>query len=276
MSRLLWLCIRYLYNTILYNSKSQGANDNTSVIELIVKGTLYIGKNASIRIRNGYFPNAPDEKISSLTNESLHKIAVIKNNAILHFPGIFGKGGNDDGIGEGGGCGESRTSGGSGGGGNSGNGGENGEKSTRSKLNLLNSDSYHNGAGGGGGGYGGGLLVIAAVAIEVQISDFPCFVVAGQKGGKGGYPNGQDGENGEGGMLVIETNNYKPLLSHWNIGNSILECNNSTINGGHDIITGNPQKVFINGIDVSNYTDNSIKAFDSNKRSAALIKKISG
>jgi hypothetical protein len=100
--------------------------------------------------------------------------------------------------------------------------------------------------------------------------------VAGQKGGKGGYPNGKDGENGEGGMLVIETNNYKPLLSYWNLGDSTMECSNSDINGGHGTVTGNPQKVFINGIDVSDYTDNSIKTFDSSKRSASLIQKIGG
>jgi hypothetical protein len=382
-------------------------SEGISEVELIVKGTLSIGKDATIRVRNGYHSNAPDMKISSITSDSLHKITTQMKDTIVSLPILYGKGGNGgnggngshtpdikvtflyqggnssletssgggggaggyggglggggsiggrnffleledietlkereekklghpilnyniptatineeagkglaggnngesggnvndimlfsqkseiallggnggegNGIGERGSDGKSLIQGGSGGGGNGGDGGGSGEKDYKKKNGLaifnINPPKGAGGGGGGGGGYGGGVLVIAANSINVQKGELPCFIVAGQKGGKGGYPNGKDGENGEGGMLVIETNNYKPLLSHWNLGDSTMECSNSDINGGHGTVTGNPQKVFINGIDVSNYTDNSIKTFDSSKRSASLIQKIGG
>jgi hypothetical protein len=397
----------YTFQNLTLKDGITVTSEGISEIELIIKGTLNIGKGATIRVRNGYNSYAPITKISSITSESIHKIATQMKATILSFPILSGKGGNGGnggngsntpnirvtnldkgtvssletssgggggaggyggglggsgstgsrnffldlvdmemrkeraennlghpiisynvpqetineeagkgssggnngesggnvndtmlfeerseialsggngggmtGVGERGADGKSLIQGGSGGGGNGGDGGENGEKDYKNKIiqAMLNANIQNGagGGGGGGGGYGGGVLVITANSINIQKGGLPCFIVAGQKGGKGGYPNGQDGENGEGGMLVIEANNYKPLLSDWNLGNSNIECSNSDINGGHGIVTGNPQKVFINGIDVSNYTDNSIKTFDSSKRSAALIQKIGG
>ncbi|HEX2944757.1 MAG TPA: PQQ-binding-like beta-propeller repeat protein [Clostridia bacterium] len=185
-----------------------------------------------------------------------------------------GNGGGSSGVGENGYSGRKFAEGGSGGGGNGGSGGSGATKANTPILYYNNVRDGSGGGGGGGGGYGGGVLVIVAGSINVQSSNIPCFIVSGQTGGKGGHPNGQNGENGEGGLLVIETNNYSPSLSHWNIGEGVIECSNSNVNGGHGAVSGNPQKVFLNGKDMSDYNINSVQTFNIGDRSAALIKKI--
>ncbi len=361
----------FTFQNLTLNDGITLTSEGASEIELIVKGSLNIEKNASIRVRNGYYSFAPTLPISSLTSEKLKKATTLRSACVLSIPYLYGKGGNggaggdgscinaivrqegmavgffeeqraaggggggggfggglggkggnlftefinktnyaaqlsgmgtageNDGKnggnvtdfnksfqpgrevtlsgGEGGGAlntgnsgatGKSVPDGGSGGGGNGGYGGEGMFGSMISKEAAI---GPLGGGGGGGGGYGGGVLVIAAGSINVKPGNIPCFIVSGQMGGKGGYPNGQDGENGEGGLLVIETNSYRPSLSHWNIGTGSIECSNPGINGGHGTVTGNPQKVFINGRDMGSYDDKTIRAFNIRDRSAALI-----
>lgn len=135
------------------------------------------------------------------------------------------------------------TDGGSGGGGNGAPG--------LAGLPGIRGDG-NGGGGGGGGGYGGGVLTIIADKITFNPLAPPRFIVSGQLGGKGGLPNGKVGENGEGGLLIIECPDYNYSPSHWQLGAGTFGNHDSNVNnGGHGIVTGNPQKVFINGKDVS-------------------------
>ena len=338
----------FTFQNLTLNGGVTLTSEGTSEIELIVKGVLSIGKNASIRVRNGCYPSAPALPVSSLSAETLKETVILRNISVLSIPKIYGRGGKggDGGRGTdyGGGGGGGGYGGGTGGNGGSGKvysqygeelendkkgigksgesdgknggsslgygilyditipGGQGGEALKTGNSGVVGYHSVDGGSGGGGnggsggagmfgsmsakeavtgpsggggGGYGGGVLVIAAGSINVMPGNIPCFIVSGQMGGKGGYPNGQDGENGEGGLLVIETNSYRPSLSHWNIGTGSIECSNPGINGGHGTVTGNPQKVFINGRDMSIYDDKSIKAFNTGDRSAALIADLS-
>jgi hypothetical protein len=99
-----------------------------------------------------------------------------------------------------------------------------------------------NGGNGGGGGYGGGILTIIADAVNCGTEGTPHFVVSGQKGGLGF----QSGQNGEGGMLIIQARHYAPSSYHWSLGSSTYGSHAAgTTNGGHGIVTGDPQKVFL-------------------------------
>jgi hypothetical protein len=61
----------------------------------------------------------------------------------------------------------------------------------------------------------------------------------------GGSPNGT---NGEGGLLIIQCPNYAAVSSHWDLGaNTYGRHVVGTTNGGHGIVTGGPQKVFLSG-----------------------------
>jgi hypothetical protein len=152
--------------------------------------------------------------------------------------GAGGAGGSGTTLGEAGGNGmvDDQTfllgGGGGGGGGNGGNGGS-----------SARSFSGESGGGGGGGGYGGGVLTIIANTIRYDDAEPPRFLVSGQKGGS---PGGQDGE---GGLLIIESPNYAASSNHWSLGASTYGTHNPAIaNGGHGIVTGNPQNVFTNSI----------------------------
>jgi hypothetical protein len=112
------------------------------------------------------------------------------------------------------------------------------------------------GNGGGGGGYGAGVLMIIAQQIVHDDNNPPKFLASGQKGGTGGspygttptYTYGENGQNGEGGMLLIQCTTYIPSYAHYNLdSNTYGQHTISSINGGHGIQAGNPQKVFING-----------------------------
>ncbi len=134
---------------------------------------------------------------------------------------------------------------GGGGGGNSGNGGE--------------SHSGHWG-GGGGGGYGGGILTVLSDTLSYDTNNPPKLLVSGQQGGTRGYDGGfsHNGNKGEGGLIIIESPDYLFSSQHWNLdsatyGQHLLP----STNGGHGTVTGNPQKIFVNGaeyIDVAGVT----------------------
>ncbi|MFA5414209.1 MAG: PKD domain-containing protein [Methanoregula sp.] len=134
------------------------------------------------------------------------------------------------------------NSGGSGGGGNGGNGGSGGA--------TGNPGDGYGGDGGGGGGYGGGVLTIIAdtILVDEKDSTVPMFLVSGQAGG---YGRGGNGMNGEGGLIIINATHYNYSSSHTHLGSGKFSpsgsyeydiCNHK---GGHGVITGNPQRVFI-------------------------------
>jgi hypothetical protein len=67
-------------------------------------------------------------------------------------------------------------------------------------------------------------------------------LVSGQKGGAG-Y---NSGANGEGGLLIIQVQSYHSNSVHWNLDSSTHGNHPAgTTNGGHGVVTGNPQKVFV-------------------------------
>jgi hypothetical protein len=89
----------YLYAGIYaYENLTIGDNVNiysSGISELVlkVKGTLTLGKNVKIWVRNGYYSNAPGTAISTLTSSNLSSKGITFRNVYL-FPSTFGKGGN--------------------------------------------------------------------------------------------------------------------------------------------------------------------------------------
>ncbi len=125
---------------------------------------------------------------------------------------------------------------GSGGGGGGGNGGS-GHSGTGG--NALKGAS---GGGGGGGGYGGGILTILAGTINLS-DNTQHFLVSGQIGGSGSS-GGVAGASGQGGLLIINSKNYTGSVNHWNLDSATYGVNTvQSTNGGHGMITGDPQKV---------------------------------
>ena len=311
----------YEYDNLQINDNVELTSNGISQLVLKVKGTLVLGKDASIRVRNGIYPQSPPNLISDLNAANLDSTGVdagglrlyentygkggnggdggngtngyVKQGAYGYYivgnggnagyggsggfgggkggqPGVYGgpgrfgtqfgesgesgepgqnnatDGGNGTGIGGAGVDGSSR-SGGGGGQGNGGRGGNGGAGDT----SLGNGAG---GGGGGGGGYGGGTLTIMADEIIYDPANPPHLLVSGQKGGQSGKNGGANsGEDGQGGLLIIQTGHYTPSPDHWNLNtNTYSQHTLPSTNGGHGIITGNPQKVFINGVDVTN------------------------
>lgn len=120
---------------------------------------------------------------------------------------------------------------GGGGGGGGGNGGAGGSAGYGTLATGGN--------GGGGGGYGGGVLTIIADAVVYRASSPPKFLASGQKGGS---PNGQ---NGEGGLVIIQAGNAAALTNYCKLGASTYgDQLAGLMNGGHGVVSGDPQKVF--------------------------------
>ncbi|MFA5414208.1 MAG: PKD domain-containing protein [Methanoregula sp.] len=139
---------------------------------------------------------------------------------------------------------------GTGGGGNGGSGGDGG-------YDSYGLGSGGGGGGGGGGGYGGGILTIIAdtISLDDTTGTSPSFLVSGQTGGLrglGGGNSGTSGADGEGGLLIINATHYNYSSWHTNLDTSIsYPVGISSQNGGHGIVTGNPQRVFVNFIDMN-------------------------
>ena len=72
-----------------------------------------------------------------------------------------------------------------------------------------------------------------------------------------------NGDNGRGGLLMIHCPHYLASPIHWNLDSQKYGVHDPSIqNGGHGIITGNPQKVFINNWE---YSETGYKAEGSVK-----------
>lgn len=308
------------YNNLTINDNVKVFSKGVSQLVIKVNGTLTLGKNVVICVRNGYYQFAPTKSIAGLTSETLKTLGSDGGGFRLYdnmfgqggdggnggnagdgflgdymgtrFPGRGGNGGFGGSGGFGGGLGgsgglyggpganigtkvgrigsagskgdnngEGSLSGGAtgigkdglsaeygaGGGGGGGNGGRGGNGGGQDSAFGLG----NGGGGGGGGGYGGGVLTIIAKKIVFDTNNPPLFITSGQVGGKGGKSNGENGENGQGGLLIINAQDYDYSLKHWNLGKKIYENQSyASENGGHGNVTGNPQKVFINGIEI--------------------------
>lgn len=138
-----------------------------------------------------------------------------------------------------------------------GGGGGNGASGLSGDARMTGSkDSGDGGGGGGAGGYGGGILTIIADKIVYDKLSQPKFIVSGQRGGSGGGSgsngfDGTSGEKGDGGLLIIKCKDYAPSTTHWSLkGLSFGNHDYPSSNGGHGVVTGDPQKVFINGVEI--------------------------
>lgn len=308
----------YEYNNLTLLDGVHVTSSGISQLVIIVKGTLTIGQGADIRVRNGYYENAPQQAIGNIDASNLKTVG--QNMGVYNlYPNTFGKGGNGgnggDGVrgtwpGSGGGgggggygggvggtggasghtsdshgsawagdsgrnnggyggnsgCGGYGANGGyaddigenastptyvnNGGGGGGGNGGDGGSTGYTGGYGLL-----WGGSGGGGGGYGGGILTIVADKIVIN-SAKPCFIASGQIGGYSGNhgQTAQNGQSGQGGMIDIHTNGYAFNLAHWT-ATDIHSDTAPNYGGGHGLVTGLPQKVFINGVQIITGTE---------------------
>ena len=182
----------YEFNNLTIGDNVEVTSSGISQLVIKVNGTLTLGKNAAIRVRNGYYPDAPVNLISNLTDENLNTMGV-DGGGFRVYENMFGKGGNggDGGYGS---YNEYVSGGGGGGGGGFGGGiggyGNNGWNYTT--LKYYGSDGSNNGGVGGKGGYygkpggaGGGSL---------YIGECPEFVF-GSTGASGGGNGGNGGNN---------------------------------------------------------------------------------
>ncbi len=287
----------YEFDNLTIGDNVEITSSGISQLVIKVNGTFTIGENVVIRVRNGYYPDAPANSITDLTPENLLSLGQDAGGFRL-YPNMFGRGGDGgegayhkygtggdggggygggqggegnggDGApgtggsdappatgGEGGGAtglgtagtsgpevwGYKDASGGGGGGGNGGNGGKG--------IAILSIPTC-TGKGGGGGGYGGGILTLVADHVEYDPANPPRFLVSGQRRGLKGSSGGEggaDGQNGEGGLVVIQGTPslyiYRGIMLDTDTYG--VHKSNAT-NGGHGIVTGNPQNVFVNG-----------------------------
>lgn len=181
-----------------------------------------MGKNVVIQVRNGYYADAPQVDITSLTSESLYSKAESYRNIYL-FPSTFGIGG-DGADGESGKAGKSFI------------------YYHSPKVYTIIKGHGGSGGGGGGGGYGGGVLYIAAQKIVYDAKYPPRFIVSGQVGGSSWYKAGQ---KGSGGLLIIYSSTTNLPSSIWQLTSVLVAKNNKC---GHGNVVGGPQSIFINGI----------------------------
>ena len=311
----------YEYNNLTISENSQLLSTGVSELVIKVTGTLTINGGGSIRVRNGYYSEAPSNNISGITAKNLRSDNLYPNtfgrggdggygsngggsnycvgngggggaggygggeggyggsagrgnvpSGIKAYSGSNGNsnggyggnaggsggaglGGGKDNVGNPGGNGLNDGNGGDGGGGNGGNGG------SGAPYNYYGNgiDVGNGGNGGGGGGYGGGVLVIIANKIVIN-SSAPVFIVSGQQGGfGGGFLNGSDkrnGRNGDGGLLIIQSKDYKYSKDHWTTYAAQLKLGEKSpvqLPGGHGVTVGKPQKVFVNGAETDTY-----------------------
>jgi hypothetical protein len=126
----------YTYENLTINDNAHIYSSGISELVLKVKGTLKLGKNVVIQVRNGYYSGTPNTKASYITKSGITSGIEYKNTYLL--PSVYGKGGN---------------------GGNGGNG--NAGKSYIYYYSVHNYETIKghggSGGGGGGGGFGGGL-----------------------------------------------------------------------------------------------------------------------
>lgn len=172
----------YCYDgNLTLESGVQLTSSGISQLAIIVKGTLTIKQGAAIRVRNGYYQQAPSTKISNINADTmiLYGNEDAKNGIIL-FPNTYGKGGN---------------------GGVGGKGG-NGYKAG------TNIKAPGNGGNGGGGGYGGGTGGAAgAPGTPYSGGTSGTYGYAGASNGLGSNGGGATGLGSQGANNASSTTN---------------------------------------------------------------------
>ena len=278
----------YVFDDLTIGDNVEITTTGISQLVLKVNGRLTLGKNAVIRVRNGYYPAAPVNLISALNAPNLQTKGVLTPEGVRIYENMFGRGGN--------GGNQTATKGGSGGGGfgggNGGNGGAgvypgspNGGDGGRSILGggsgggaiSLGGDGIYydnmgwSGGGGNsgttadayghGGGYGAGILTIISNSIFIVDSqNLPHLLVSGQHGAHGGPVYDTAGQDGQGGLLIIYNANgdyssgrsaKQTLQFFWNLAAGTYGQHTlPSTNGGHGVVTGDPQKIFVNGMEI--------------------------
>ncbi len=301
----------YIFDNLTIGDNVEITSTGISQLVIKVNGRLTFGRNAVIRVRNGYYPEAPVNLITNLNVTSLTTKGVLTPEGARVYVNMFGKGGNGGdnidapncgggGGGFGGGIGglyqgltraQSIGAGEDNGGGGGylyhnygGTGGGSIDLAGPAGYKSTPDSKYYGGGGGnggdsakhieqdgrisylacGGGGYGGGVLtIIANTILIVDSSAPPKILVSGQKAGveAKALPHVlTPAENGQGGLLIIQNAgwNYpdgrsvKQAWQHlWNLNaDTYGEHIWPSTNGGHGIVTGNPQKVFVNGMEI--------------------------
>jgi len=214
--------------------------DNTTILSygisqlvIKVKGTMEIGKNVTIRVRNGYYANFPINPISYVTKDNIKSLASYTGIGYSLYPSTFGPGGSG-GLGGVGGLGEyefrvivgdiglwyAGFGGGGGGGGAGGFGGGDGNTggaggsytqtlgSGPGKYGIAGSEGMDNGGTGGNGGGAGSLT--SYVSKGGVAGGGTSVGTDGESEGKnrafgGGGGGGNGGNGGRGEMKITET-----------------------------------------------------------------------
>ncbi|MCL2577940.1 MAG: hypothetical protein FWE27_07820 [Defluviitaleaceae bacterium] len=203
-------------------------SEGVSHVVIRVNGTLTLGRNACIVVRNGFYANAPTVSPFSVNQSTISSLASFTGDGYELYPGIYGRGGDGGrgGIGfngttrrvnlgfgefywEGGDGGDGGDGGGGGfGGGTGGAGGARGNGAT-ADINGIHgfagSSGWNNGGNGGGsnrGGAGGGATGIGERGLTGS-TDWRSGGGGGGNGGTGGFGimgrQSNDGNSGGGG-----------------------------------------------------------------------------
>lgn len=83
----------YEFENLTIHDNVHVFSTNISQLVLKINGKLKLGKNVSIRVRNGFYPEAPENTISQLTETNLFVHGFMWNGIQL-FPNMFGQGGD--------------------------------------------------------------------------------------------------------------------------------------------------------------------------------------
>jgi hypothetical protein len=231
----------YEYNNLILEDGTTLLSYGISQLVIKVRDTLSIGKDVVIRVRNGYYTDAPFNSISNITKENINNYVSYKGAGYSLYTNIYGKGGNG-GNGANGGMGINQLiylgygqyytiygNGGSGGGGGGGGfgGGDGGYKGIygvgTGGNGISGGSGYDNGGSGGFGGQNT-LISTGGGAVDVGANSYPSSTATGGGGSGGGgnggtgamfgsasYGNGYGGPGGGGGgygggILVIAAN----------------------------------------------------------------------
>lgn len=164
----------YEFNNLTIGDNVTVTSGGISQLVIKVSGTLKIGTNSKIVVRNGYYSYAPLVTPASLTLANVMSKAVYRGNGYSLFANIYGKGGN---------------------GGNGGRGGDGYGFSTGNSTRICFPGGR--GGGGGGGGFGGGIggkggdggiapPTILGVCVESAGFEGTAGLANGGNGGAGG------------------------------------------------------------------------------------------
>lgn len=163
----------YHYQDLTIADNTVISSDGISQLVLHVEGTLKIGTNVVIRVRNGYYPQAPALSTQDVTAAELAAQGISTGDGFSVYPNTFGRGGN---------------------GGAGGNGAPGGQWYYSGGWTGFDGGS---GGGGGGGGYGGGEAGVHGSPGLGNVSSNGSLASAGYPGLDGAANGGSGGAGGK-------------------------------------------------------------------------------